>query len=80
MSIISFMSTRLVEAETFDHDCAIDLYTECGSPVVNEAGDLVGMCTSSSNGYLTALNVISIAKKMEALAKRDYKVMLMLLK
>ncbi|CAL5074706.1 unnamed protein product [Urochloa decumbens] len=64
-------SILLVEDETFDHDCGADQYTDCGAPVVNEAGHLVGMCTSYG-GYLTALNVRSIAQKIEAAENRVY--------
>ncbi|CAN6195652.1 unnamed protein product [Urochloa humidicola] len=65
-------SILLVEDETFDHNCGADQYTECGAPVINEAGHLVGMCTSSYGGYLTALNVRSIAQKIEATKNRVY--------
>ncbi|CAN6224188.1 unnamed protein product [Urochloa humidicola] len=65
-------SILLVEDATFDHNCGADQYTECGAPVVNEAGHLVGMCTSSYEGYVTALNVRSIAQKIEATENRVY--------
>ncbi|RCV10556.1 hypothetical protein SETIT_2G121000v2 [Setaria italica] len=62
----------LIEDKTFDHNCASDLYSCCGAPVINEAGQFVGMCTKLTDGYLTAVKAKEVAQMIDNAEKRTH--------